>query len=69
MFAALRAWRTARAAEDGVPPYVVAHDKTLATIAEIKPPSAAALRRIPGIGPAKVDAYADDILDIVRRLR
>jgi DNA helicase-2/ATP-dependent DNA helicase PcrA len=69
LFAALRAWRTARAAEDAVPPYVVAHDKTLAAIAEIKPPSAAALRRIPGIGPAKVDAYADDILEIVRRLR
>jgi DNA helicase-2/ATP-dependent DNA helicase PcrA len=69
LFAALRAWRTARATEDAVPPYVVAHDKTLAAIAEIKPPSAAALRRIPGIGPAKVDAYADDILEIVRRLR
>lgn len=69
LFAALRAWRTARATADAVPPYVVAHDKTLAAIAEIKPPSAAALRRIPGIGPAKVDAYADDILEIVRRLR
>ena len=69
LFAALRAWRTARAREEAVPPYVVFHDQTLAAIAEIKPPSAAALRRIPGIGPAKVDAYADDILEIVRRLR
>lgn len=69
LFAALRAWRTARAQEDAVPPYVVAHDKTLAAIAELKPPSAAALRRIPGIGPAKVEAYAADILEIVRRLR
>ena len=52
-----------------MPPFVVAHDQVLAAIAELKPPSAAALRRIKGIGPAKVDAYADDILEIVRRLR
>ena len=69
LFVALRAWRTARARDDAVPPYVVAHDQTLAAIAEIKPPSAAALRRIKGIGPAKLDLYADEILEIVARLR
>ena len=66
---ALRGWRTARARADAVPPYVVAHDQTLAAIADIKPPSAAALRRVKGIGPAKVEAYGDEILELVRRLR
>ena len=65
LMAALRAWRTGRAREDAVPPYVVAHDSTLAAIAEARPVSAAALRRVKGIGPAKVDAYGDDILAIV----
>ncbi len=69
LFAALRVWRTARAREEAVPPYVVFHDQTLAAIAEIKPPSAAALRRVKGIGPAKIEAYGDDILELVRRLR
>ncbi len=69
LYAALKEWRTARAREDGVPPYVVAHDQTLAAIAEVKPPSAAALRRVKGIGPGKVEAYGDEILEIVRRLR
>jgi DNA helicase-2/ATP-dependent DNA helicase PcrA len=69
LFAALKVWRTARAREDGVPPYVVFHDQTLAAIAEIKPPSAAALRRVKGVGPAKIDAYGDDVLELVRRLR
>ncbi len=69
LFAALKVWRTARAREEGVPPYVVFHDQTLAAIAETKPPSAAALRRVKGIGPAKIDAYGDDILELVRRLR
>jgi DNA helicase-2/ATP-dependent DNA helicase PcrA len=69
LYAALRAWRTERARDDAVPPYVVAHDQTLAEIADVKPPSAAALRRVKGIGPAKVDAYGDEILELVRRLR
>jgi hypothetical protein len=45
------------------------HPRTLAEIADVKPPSAAALRRVKGIGPAKVDAYGDEILELVRRLR
>jgi DNA helicase-2/ATP-dependent DNA helicase PcrA len=65
LMAALRAWRTGRARDDAVPPYVVAHDATLAAIAEARPGSAAALRRVKGIGPAKVDAYGDDILAII----
>jgi ATP-dependent DNA helicase RecQ len=69
LFAALKVWRTARAREDGVPPYVVFHDQTLAAIAELKPPSSAALRRVKGIGPAKVETYGDEILELVSRLR
>jgi DNA helicase II / ATP-dependent DNA helicase PcrA len=69
LYTALRDWRTERARLDGVPPYVVAHDQTLAAIAEVKPPTSAALRRVRGIGPAKADAYGDEILEIVRRLR
>ncbi len=69
LYAALRAWRTARAREDAVPPYVVFHDQTLAAIADVKPPSAAALRRVKGVGPAKIETYGDEILQIVARLR
>jgi DNA helicase-2/ATP-dependent DNA helicase PcrA len=69
LFAALRVWRTARARDDGVPAYVVFHDQTLAAIAEMKPPSAAALRRVKGVGPAKIDAYGDEVLELVSRLR
>jgi ATP-dependent DNA helicase UvrD/PcrA len=69
LLAALRVWRTARARDDGVPAYVVFHDQTLAAIAEMKPPSAAALRRVKGVGPAKIDAYGDEVLELVSRLR
>ena len=69
LMAALRAWRTARAREDAVPAYVVFHDQTLAAIAEIRPSSAAGLRRIKGIGPAKLETYGDEILEVVRENR
>jgi DNA helicase-2/ATP-dependent DNA helicase PcrA len=45
------------------------HDQTLAAVAESKPVSAAGLRRVKGIGPGKVDAYGDEILEIVRENR
>ena len=66
LMAALRAWRTARAREDAVPAYVVFHDQTLAAIAEVRPATLAGLRRIKGIGPAKLDTYGDEILEVVR---
>jgi DNA helicase-2/ATP-dependent DNA helicase PcrA len=69
LMAALRAWRTARAREDAVPAYVVFHDQTLAAIAEIRPSSAAGLRRIKGIGPAKIETYGEEILEVVRQAR
>jgi DNA helicase-2/ATP-dependent DNA helicase PcrA len=65
LFAALRAWRTARARADAVPPYVIAHDATLAAIAETHPRTLAALRRVKGMGPAKLDAYGDEILAVL----
>jgi DNA helicase-2/ATP-dependent DNA helicase PcrA len=65
LFERLRRWRRDRAASDGVPPYVVFHDKTLAAIAEAKPTSSAALREIAGVGPAKVERYADDVIAVV----
>ena len=65
LLVALRAWRSRRAREDGVPAYVVAHDSTLAAIAEARPASAAALRRVKGMGPTKLERYGGEILAVV----
>ncbi len=62
---ALRAWRLARSREDGVPAYVVAHDALLLAIAEQRPTSIAGLRRLKGMGPAKLEKYGDEILALV----
>jgi DNA helicase-2/ATP-dependent DNA helicase PcrA len=65
LFERLRAWRRERAAADGVPPYVIFHDKTLVLIAEARPTSHSALRSISGVGQAKVERYADDVLTVI----
>lgn len=60
----LRAWRSEVAGSRGFPAYVVMHDRTLEAIAATRPTSEEALRAIPGIGPAKLEAYGDDLVAI-----
>ncbi|MBL28136.1 MAG: DNA helicase RecQ [Rhodospirillaceae bacterium] len=65
LFQALRARRAELAKAQGVPPYVVFHDAALIEIARARPRTRAALAEIPGIGAAKLDRYADDLLAVV----
>ena len=65
LFDRLKEWRRKRAKADGVPAYVVFHDRTLAEIAERKCKDWADLAAISGVGPAKLERYADEILAIV----
>ena len=62
---ALRTWRTARAKADAVAPFIVLHDSTIEAIAERRPRSIADLRRVPGVGPTKLDRYGEEILAVV----
>jgi DNA helicase-2/ATP-dependent DNA helicase PcrA len=66
LLGALRAWRTERARADAVPAYVVAHDSMLAAIVEARPATLAALRRVKGMGPTKLERYGAEILDVVQ---
>ena len=59
---ALKEWRSKRARADAVPAYVVFHDRTLAEIAERRPRSLDQLAEIPGVGPAKLERYGDELL-------
>ncbi|HET7685169.1 MAG TPA: ATP-dependent DNA helicase UvrD2 [Candidatus Limnocylindria bacterium] len=61
----LTAWRLERSRADGVPAYVVADNRTLTAIARARPVSEAELLAVPGIGPAKVDRYGQDLLRVV----
>jgi ATP-dependent DNA helicase RecQ len=66
LFEALRAHRAELARTAACPAYVVATDRTLAEIAELRPRSAAELAGVHGMGPARVAKYGEDLLRIVR---
>jgi ATP-dependent DNA helicase RecQ len=63
---ALRRWRREVSAREGVPAYVVFHDTTLEAIAAVRPSTERQLIGVPGIGPAKLERYGDDILALVQ---
>jgi DNA helicase-2/ATP-dependent DNA helicase PcrA len=68
-FEELKEWRLAHASERNVPAYVVFTDATLIAVAEQLPDDREALSAIPGIGPAKLDAYGEELLELVRTQR
>jgi ATP-dependent DNA helicase RecQ len=62
---ALRAWRTEQAKTQQKPPYTIFSNKALEGIAKQQPTTLAALEKISGIGPAKIDKYGETVLAIV----
>jgi ATP-dependent DNA helicase RecQ len=67
LVARLKAWRTEQARSQGVPPYVVFHDRTLLELASRRPGSVAELAGVAGIGAAKLERYGDALLDVLAR--
>ena len=65
LFDRLRAERLAIAKEQGVPAYVVCHDRTLMEIAADKPGDKHALAKVAGMGPARIESYGDRLLAVV----
>jgi ATP-dependent DNA helicase UvrD/PcrA len=65
-FDALKQWRLERAKADEVPAYVVFHNATLVDIAERQPQTLAELARVPGVGPAKLERYGEDVLEALK---
>jgi DNA helicase-2/ATP-dependent DNA helicase PcrA len=64
---ALGEWRLQRSRDDGVPAYVVFDNKTLEAIAERRPADRGGLAAVPGVGPKKLEQYADEVLEILGR--
>ncbi|MCP4545210.1 MAG: DNA helicase RecQ [bacterium] len=62
-FERLRDLRRRLAAEAGVPPYVVFHDRTLTAMAALQPRTKGALLEISGVGEAKLERWGAAFLD------
>jgi ATP-dependent DNA helicase RecQ len=68
LFAALRAHRMTVAKTEGVPPYVVASDRTLRELCILRPKTRGDLLAVHGIGAAKADRYGEGLLKVVASL-
>jgi ATP-dependent DNA helicase RecQ len=66
LFQALLAWRSEEARRARKPPYIIFQNAVLTRIAADRPTNPDDLARIPGIGPHKLAAYGDAVLEIVR---
>ena len=66
---ALRSWRNERASEDGVPPYLIAHNDSLMQMATLPIQTHEDLLQVKGLGEKRVQKYGDEILRILSATR
>jgi ATP-dependent DNA helicase RecQ len=67
LLARLKEWRRGEASARGIPAYTVFHDRTLASLAAIRPRSLDALALVSGVGPAKLERYGASLLEILAK--
>ncbi|MFT7618278.1 MAG: ATP-dependent DNA helicase RecQ [Planctomycetota bacterium] len=65
LFERLREVRSELAAELGVPPYVVFHDKTLAAMALYRPTTDEEFLQLSGVGEKKLERFGEAFLDVL----
>lgn len=61
----LKKWRTRRAIITKMKPYQVLTNRTIDALAEERPETLEALAAVPGIGPAKLSRYGEELLKIM----
>ncbi|MFN8396402.1 MAG: DNA helicase RecQ [Bacteroidia bacterium] len=67
LFERLRKVRKEIADRQGVPPYVIFHDRTLRIMAEDYPTSEFQMRQVSGVGDAKFERYGPEFIDAILR--
>jgi len=65
LYAVLKKWRLEQAKVEERPAYVIFHNSTLAEIVRRAPRSRQELAEVPGVGPAKLERYGDDVLAVL----
>jgi DNA helicase II / ATP-dependent DNA helicase PcrA len=66
LYAALKRWRLETAKAEERPAYVIFHNSTLAEIVRRAPRTRDELAAVPGVGPAKLERYGEDVLAALR---
>ncbi len=68
LFEALRRLRLELAREQGVPPYVIFHDRTLREMAQIRPASLQEMASVSGVGATKLAHYGERFLAVIQTI-
>lgn len=68
IYAQLRELRKTLAERDGVPPYAVMTNEQLARMVRERMTTRGALRKMPGVGPARVDKYGAALIERLQEL-
>lgn len=66
LFGELKSWRLETARSERVPAFIVFSDRVLREIAKKRPTSLSELSRVNGVGPAKLEKYGSEVIEIVR---
>jgi ATP-dependent DNA helicase RecQ len=67
LWEALRSHRRQLAEVQGVPPYVIFHDRTLQAMAELMPSTLDEFSELSGVGARKLDKYGSGFLEVLMR--
>jgi DNA helicase-2/ATP-dependent DNA helicase PcrA len=65
LYEVLKRWRLETAQQEERPAYVIFHNSTLAEIVRRAPRSRQELAKVPGVGPAKLERYGDEVLAVL----
>ena len=65
LWEALRERRRELAEDQGVPPYVIFHDRTLQEMCVALPQNLAQFGRLTGVGERKLDKYGADFIQVI----
>lgn len=65
----LKTWRAAKARQEGIPSYVICHNRQLIECVKIKPTTMEALKSIQGIGSNKAKRFGKEIVEFFIKLR
>lgn len=68
LYDALRKWRNDRARRDGKPPYVIFTNNQMIALAQRRPTTKVALGEVPGVGEAKLAAFGDELVALLRAI-
>lgn len=65
LFEELRGWRKREAEARGIPPFVIFSDTTLRQLATVRPSTPAAMRRVYGVGDAKLTEFGAPVTELI----